>query len=309
VVGLAEAAWVIARQHDLLHINGEQSGRASSFVQSRDYRYPAYQKGYDLAILTRNKLSLPIDEPVESLKTLIEVVLGIPVVQLSLGEKFAGATVANGPVRGIVVNERGANANVWVRRMTLAHEIAHLLWDPDERLDKLRVDNYTDVEGYGAHQTDVVEIRANAFAVAFLAPPSGVRKIMDATNDKGSGLAAVMTKYGISATAAKYHIKNMTGIDVSDLPNSTLPAPSDEWIARENLAVDFFKPISTPISRRGKIALLIAKAFKAGKISSDTASCCLRCKTAEFEENVDLIIATQGGRSDARAPRSVPMTY
>lgn len=112
VTGLAEAAWIIARQMDLSEANGEPKGIYSQFVHSQDYSYPAYKKGYDLALTTRKKLSIPDDAPIDSMKSFIEHRLGIPVIQLSLGDNFAGATVANNTSRGIVVNEKGANANV-----------------------------------------------------------------------------------------------------------------------------------------------------------------------------------------------------
>jgi len=296
VTGLAEAAWVIARQLELSETNGESKGTSSQFVRSRDYSYPAYKRGYDLALTTRKKLSIADDAPIGSLKSLIEDTLGTPVIQLALGENFAGATVANNTSRGIVVNEKGANANVWVRRMTLAHEVGHLLWDPDERLDKLRVDSYDELDvPPQVMRTDVVEIRANAFAIAFLAPPSGVRKIMDNAGSNFDGMAEVMTKYGISATAAKHHIWNTARIDVSNISIASLPTPSDDWVARENLTVDFFKPQETPISRRGRFAYLSAKAYRAGKITADTASAYLKCTKAEFEQNVDFIFAALEG--------------
>jgi Zn-dependent peptidase ImmA (M78 family)/transcriptional regulator with XRE-family HTH domain len=297
VVGLAEAAWVIARQSILSKTNGEPEGAVSQFRHSSDYAYPTYRKGYDLALTTRKKLSIPQDSPIDSLKSFIEDRLGVPVAQLQLGENFAGATVANGESRGIVINEHGANSNVWVRRMTLAHEVGHLLWDPDARLDKLRVDSYEDVDAETPRirQTDVVEIRANAFAIAFLAPPSGVEKIMKDAQSNADGVAKIMTYYGISATAARHHIKNVTQIDVSNIHTASLPNPSADWIARENLAVDYFKPDATPISRRGKFALLVAKAFKAGKITSDTAASYLRCEKADFNEHADFIISVLTG--------------
>jgi Zn-dependent peptidase ImmA (M78 family)/transcriptional regulator with XRE-family HTH domain len=294
VTGLSEAAWVIARYLNLAKTNGESESVTGKFTPSHDYAYPAYQKGYALATTTRNKLSIPPEEPIASLKSFIEDRLGVPVVQLKLGNNFAGATVANNDSRGIVINEEGANSNVWVRRMTLAHEIGHLLWDPDERLDKLRVDSYDELqkEAHGSFHPDVVEIRANAFAIAFLAPPTGVRKIMERSHSKINGVSEVMMHYGISGTAAKFHIKNVAGVDVSGISVGSLPEPSDEWKAMENLAVDFFKPKDTPISRRGKFALLVARAFKSGKITSETAGNYLHCVSSDFVENVDLIVST-----------------
>src|SRR5262249_7312640 len=131
---------------------------------------------------------------------------------LSLNKKFAGATIANGKDRGIAINELGMNANVWVRRMTLAHELCHLLWDPDEKLDRLKVDDYEDIDP-AKDKIDPVEIRANSFAVDFLAPREAVRSIYSSLGDAKKAIGEVVHKYGISVTAAKYHVRNATGAE------------------------------------------------------------------------------------------------
>jgi Zn-dependent peptidase ImmA (M78 family) len=243
-----------------------------------------------LAAKTRDYLGLGTKNPVSSIKRLIEVTLGIPVVQQKLADRFAGATIANGRDRGIVVNEQGQNSNVFVRRMTMAHELGHLLWDPDDQLNQLKVDQYddlrTDVEG-GAKK-DPVEIRTNAFAISFLAPPEGVRLIASENANAADILDMVIQTYGISATAAKYHIRNVTGQDVSAIPTRGLP--SDEWIAAENMTIDWFPLKDTPISRRGRFPVLVARAFRSGLISGDTASLYLRSTEDDFRRQQAVIL-------------------
>ena len=67
---------------------------------------------------------------------------------------------------------------MWIRRATLAHELGHLLYDPDSRLQNVCVDSYIgsrkDPQTY---ESDFVEQRANAFAIAFLAPIDAVGKL------------------------------------------------------------------------------------------------------------------------------------
>jgi Zn-dependent peptidase ImmA (M78 family)/transcriptional regulator with XRE-family HTH domain len=291
VLQLAESAWVISSQASLRTMNEGPYGVLHRFYQkSWDYNYPSYEKGYALAKETRQRVDMDQSEPIESLKSLVEDRLGISVVQQALSNKFAGATVDNSGVRGVVVNEKGMNANVWVRRMTLAHELCHLLWDPDTRLDRLRVDDYETIE----NSTDSVEIRANAFAVAFLAPPEGVRAVMRESSSHVVGLSEVMDRFGISATAAKYHIRNVTGLDVSHVALSSLPTASDDWIGRENLTVDYFRPSSTPISRRGKFAWFVVSVWKKKLITLDTASLYLKCSEDDFTQSVDFIQSALG---------------
>src|SRR5665213_1794222 len=148
VLGLAEAAWTIRRQYNLANLISEpdeSSVGELGFIPSDDYGNklsPAYQKGYSLARRSRELLGILPGEPIESLKELIESRLRIPVIQLELNSAFAGATVASGARRGIVVNLAGDNEHPLMRRMTMAHELGHLLWDPDRRLQRLAVDRY-----------------------------------------------------------------------------------------------------------------------------------------------------------------------
>lgn len=172
VLQFAEAAWIVDRQ---VSIQKRLSEIAPSCLTSLpypdpDYSYPTYKQGYRLARKTRQLLDLDDEEPVESVRKVIEDQFGLPLVQESMTRKLAGATLANGAIRGIMVNEAGSNTNVWVRRMTLCHELGHLLWDPDDKLKKVTVDTYADLEQSDREQDrDIAEIRANAFAVAFLA--------------------------------------------------------------------------------------------------------------------------------------------
>lgn len=289
VLALTEAAWVIRTQSDLSRlVDKDFPLRELRFAPDANYAFPTYERGYELAEKTRKLLNIGQDEPISSMKSLIEERLHVPVVQQALASKFAGATLADGADRGIVVNEAGQNANVWVRRMTMAHELGHLLWDPDQRLNKLKVDKYDDVT---SDVKDPVEIRANAFAISFLAPPAAVRRIVDRKESLVAAVSEVMITFGMSGTAAKYHVQNACNRNTRDISVSQLPSASDDWTGRENLTLDWFPLKNTPISRRGRFALLAAQCLEAGLISLDTASMYLRSQPEELKSNVDSIIA------------------
>jgi len=293
VLGLAESAWVISRQAYLAKALGFQSSqRVELPVQDTNYSSPTFKVGYSLAERTRGLLGLSAEEPIDSLRILIEEVLELPLVQQALDDRFAGATIANGSVRGIVVNERGMNSNVWVRRVTLCHEVGHLLWDPDNQLAKLKVDEYSDVESSAAdHKKDPVEARANAFAIAFLAPPSGVTRIAEECDRNAAEVVTrVMTTYGISGAAAKYHVRNVADLDTSHIYLNSLPLPTNDWIAREELSIAFFPIKATPITRRGKFAWFVAKLVSRGMLSEDTAATYLHCQPAELKEHLVTIL-------------------
>ena len=282
VLALTEAAWVISKQISLCKWLGDTAPKR--FLFDSNYAYPTYERGYELAARTRSELNLHDEEPIH-LRPFVEERLSIPIVQQAMSPRFAGATVVANGDRGIVVNEAGSNENVWVRRMTIAHELGHLLWDPESKLDKLKVDRYSDVQHDYRGVADVAEIRANAFAVSFLAPPQIVSEIARKTEDKASAVADVMTRFGISSTAAKHHIKNVSGIDVSDVKARDLPHPSDEWIATENLTLDWFPIDKTPVSRRGRFASFVARTYERGLISDDTAAVYLKSKAPEIQKH------------------------
>ena len=270
VVKLAEAAWVIARQEDLLTEIDKEPPPARAFRRDPDYRFPAYQAGYRLAARTRQLLDIAPDAPIPSLRRIIEDVLRIPVVETELGQALAGATIANGAHRGIVVNVEGRNQNPWVRRMTLAHELGHLLWDPAQKLESLMVDRYAEIEGDPRRAQDPVEVRANAFAIALLAPPEEVDRIVRRHNGDWDAVVSISERFGISVTASKAHVQNVCRYRVA--PGRRMPVISDEWKAQENYTNDYFPIRTTPVARRGRFAWAVVRSMERRLISLDTAA-------------------------------------
>jgi Zn-dependent peptidase ImmA (M78 family) len=217
-------------------------------------------------------------------RSVIQDKFGIPLVQLEMSRQLAGATLANGNVRGILINESVANRDLCIRRMALAHELGHLLWDPEDRLQRVKVDGYDELElSAESSGRDPVETRANAFAIAFLAPPQGVRAL--ARSERPSDLVlSVMAKFGISATSARYHVANVTGVPVSSVAHPGNVDADDSWQAAENLTIDVFPLDSTPISRRGRFAEYVVKANQRAEISADTAAHYLKTTKAALSD-------------------------
>jgi len=295
VLTFDEAAWVIAKQDTLRSWLEQTRPRAAQLGFETDSRYgdadyPAWWHGYRLAAATREKLGLTPNSPIPSLRTLVEDQLKIPLVQVRLPRSIAGATIANGNSRGVVVNIEGENQNVWVRRTTIAHELGHLLWDPDPSLSKLRVDLYQDFEAHLFDVTDHVEARANAFAVEFLAPQVAVRQLYEDAADKSQVARQVMERFGISFTSAKFQIWNSLErrISFNDLRTDDTH-PTDEWVGRESYALDFFKPESVPESRRGYFSGLVAAVEQKGLITADSAASYLGCTIQEYRAHVGLM--------------------
>ncbi len=262
------------------------------FDKTSDYgsaSHPAFKVGYDLADIARKELGLG-GGSISSMRELVEADLGIPVFQQTLPETIAGATISNGNERGIILNTAGKNSSVFVRRSTLAHELGHLLFDPAQDMRNIRVDLYdqNDLDPETGTVGDYVEQRANAFAITFLAPPATVRDLVK-TPITPEGVTSVMQTFGISVTAARYHIRNSyyRQYDVPDDPPHI--EANQHWLAAEDYALDFFKPAEVPYNRRGRFAGLVAACFQRGLISADTAALYLDCTVDAFEDNVTII--------------------
>jgi hypothetical protein len=76
---------------------------------------PAWQHGFSLAHKNRRLLGLDETSPIDSMRDLCDR-LGIPLLQAELPDTIVGATLEVHQVRGVLVNIRGDNENVWVRR-------------------------------------------------------------------------------------------------------------------------------------------------------------------------------------------------
>ena len=297
VLLLAEAASIV-RVQSKLQPTLKIVSRHSEFRPYTDYGgpdSPAWRIGYVLAEQARHLLGLG-DEPVASMRSLVEDVLGIPVIQARLRDEIAGATVAvtgedGHEYRGIVLNTVGQNENVWVRRATLAHEIGHILYDPEDRLERIKVDTYdmNDVNPEGS-SADYVEQRANAFAIAFLAPPDAVRRVANSPVS-GESIAEVMRHFGLSLTSARFHVFNAHygQYDIPSVYGIPETWPGDDWKARENFTADYFPIEGTPIHRRGQFAGLVAAGYGHGLISEQTAAAYLDCDVNDFLDKLESI--------------------
>ncbi len=291
VAALAEAAWLIAKQYKLAKSIGETyEPLRRRFESDEGYGYPTWSHGYRLAGTTRERLGIGPDEPIGNLRRLVEDDLRIPLVETHLGSNVAGATISESGRRGIVVNVQGANENVWVRRMTLAHELGHFLWDPEDRLDRLVVDNYDDVQLEDTGRRDVVEVRANAFGIAFLAPPTAVDCIVRETEKLEEAVKTVATRFGVSVTAARRHVNNVSHVQSPVRARGGWPTPSDEWLAAEDYTNDYFPLAQTPLSRRGRFAWFVVRALNDRLISLDTAATLLHAPAEDVDARRNAVL-------------------
>ncbi len=299
VQSFAEASWVIRTQIRLQKSLGKYSHRPKECEKDSDYDFPTWQKGYRLAERARDFFGITEDNPIPSLRALCES-SGIPLLQARLSKSIAGATVDVDGYRGIVVNTEGSNSNVWVRRSTIAHELGHLLWDPEESLTEVRVDDYEEIVGSRNYfelekkrnvRYDPIEARANAFAIAFLAPPKAALETYESESDVADGLRAVMVKFGISYTSAKYHISNIRGEKVPDLPRTFDKTPTADWEGNESYTDVFYLIDDLSPLRRGEFSACVARAEREKLISIDTACTYLNTDIETYSSKRDQIIS------------------
>jgi Zn-dependent peptidase ImmA (M78 family)/transcriptional regulator with XRE-family HTH domain len=274
VAALSEAAWVAMTQSRMESLLG-LPGPEVTFEHDPHYGsaiIPAYRVGYELADRFRNVLGFD-GMPIDSMRDLLERRLRVPVIQAELGDRIAGATIAAGEKRTIVVNLSGRNRNVYARRMTLAHELSHILFDPRERLRDLRVDEYDELDRREDQIPDPVEQRANAFAVQVLAPRTVARDSY--LNGGDNPVAELVHRYGISFTAARYQMWNAMdrSMPITDLsPDNQRVDPA--WEGRESYTTSWH-PIAVLVdhpSRAGRFSALAIRCAERGLISWDTAA-------------------------------------
>lgn len=181
-----------------------------------------------LALQVRDALGLG-DAPIESMVDLVRDQLRIEVhVSHTMWDQIDGASYAHGAARGILVNVR-RRPRVRSVRMTLAHELCHVMFDADfagaahgamlafspggERSRPSR-----NGPAYPAQAFQAREQRANAFAAYLIAPPRGVQELLGESVPPPvlRTVDAVAERFGLSRVAAANVVTNVYGWSVED---------------------------------------------------------------------------------------------
>lgn len=151
-------------------------------------RWDAILQGARIAAEERRRLGLGIG-PIPLLPELLEV-QGVRTAQVPLPNELSGLTLVE-PQVGIlvVVNRRHSPARC---RFSFAHEYCHVLLDRDQNGSISRTRDHE----------SLIEVRANAFAAAFLLPAEGVEEFLPGIA-KGAGRGRAEVFDGESAFAVK----------------------------------------------------------------------------------------------------------
>lgn len=212
-LAVAQAA-VAARHYVELEALAERPSRYEQLTAlfPDDLPIPARQiwrTGRDLAVQARQRFSIPVPVPVPSMLNLVTGTLKILVMWQRLPIEVAGYALCDeihGPL--IVVNVNGRNKNELVRRFTLAHETAHVLFDRQHMEERGSFDVYEDLFGYADDSKDPREVRANAFAIHLLSPEFALNNAWNPNEEPRKAVRSFMTSFGISYEAARHHLAN-----------------------------------------------------------------------------------------------------
>jgi len=164
------------------------------------------------------------DDPIASMCELVRD-LGVAVVWVTSEQVDTSVDGActRAPRPAILVNllEEGATWP-WRARVTLAHELGHLFFDATHR------DRQVLVSPSGRslpRSIDHLERIARAFAACFLAPTSGVRRVVngrDPTSEEA--ISAVGTTFGVGRTLAINRLRHVFGLRESQRSDMELRA-------------------------------------------------------------------------------------
>lgn len=248
-------------------------------------RWDAIQQGEFAAENERRRLDLGA-APVRDLVSLLEDE-GVKVASVPLPDDVSGLALTRGSVAPfIAVNELHAPVRV---RFSLAHEFCHALVD---RAQSGRISR-------ASERDDLIEVRSNSFAAAFLMPEDGVRNAIEAL---GKGQPSRMTsevfdesvplraerrteafsqdiqfydvlqlasEFGVSASAMIFRLKNLRLITEGELKalreHDATPAAEVLRQLWSDTADAFAVKRST--GRNQRLVVLALEAFRRDKIS------------------------------------------
>ena len=96
--------------------------------------------------------------------------------------------------------------------------------------------------------------------------------------------------YGISHTAARYHIRNSC-YGRYELPDDRSPdaVPSDEQKAAEDSTLDYFPIPTTPEIRRGRFSEVVTSCYDKRYLSDHSAAQYMYCTRSDFQDKIEAI--------------------
>ncbi|MEZ4267181.1 MAG: ImmA/IrrE family metallo-endopeptidase [Myxococcota bacterium] len=199
-------------------------GRGVPLARYREVRPPSqnrdvWREGYEFGESARAAL-LPLPGPIFDLEAAARG-LGIHVAQVTFSTPDIDAASVWDPtaVPVILLNKKSSrHRHTGALRATIAHELCHLLHDAGEQ------DLTTQVSwgrGRRGNFNEAVEVRARAFAPAFLAPRDQTRAWLQGQpsriqNSPDGVLVALAEHWGLSLEGAAWHARNCELLELAE---------------------------------------------------------------------------------------------
>lgn len=214
-----------------------ESARAASALEGAT---SPMEQGVRLAAIVRDLLDLGA-APVPSMVELLQNRLDVAVFWTTpdeLDPAIDGAS-ASEPRPSALVNLVGGAQCWWRTRMTLAHELCHLLLDHGAGTPSALVSpshghrrgprtGWTLFEGF-----DDLEVRADAFAAEFLVPAAAIQEVFtDADPTTSEGVSEVAVRFGVGRTVAINRISDVFNLSAG--ARARLDRLSVHWEAQEH---------------------------------------------------------------------------
>ncbi len=266
----------------------------SSFKENLDYRHPDQGGPEQLAELVRTRLKLGMG-PVQSVSA---VLAGLDVLVLYASmdpdvDAFSASSQETGGI--VVVNPMGSfSRSASGRRLSLAHELCHLLFDR-KAMRSMRTycssgrnEEEDHVSGESRRADSyMLERRARAFAVSFLAPVRALREEWARLGSRpvSEKVRHLMDLYGVGFLAMRAHLQNNQIISRSERLDGLSSELSPAWTESDpvNLREEpVFGVI--PELRQGILLNLVAEGLRAGVLSESAAREYLRVPIGRWDE-------------------------
>ena len=242
--------------------------------------------GYALAEAVRSNLGMG-KEAIVSMRDLVVDRIGVPVVMAELPDSVSGATLFSRCLEedylgvGIVLNSTGDNLGVWDRRVNLARELGRVLLGEQSPVDRIRMNSYWNVQGKGNSPFDETDERADAFALAFLAPLEAVKERVRLPV-LPEHISGVMRHFGMSEWAARERIQSCYSGE-ADMPHSEMIVePSKDQVESEDMLVSSPLPCVVKEGRGGRFTTVVIESRGKRLISADTAALYLGCSQSDL---------------------------
>jgi Zn-dependent peptidase ImmA (M78 family) len=244
-----------------------------------------YAEGAEIAKQLRRQLGLGVG-PIHSVRDLVATSfpwIGLMYARLGSVNTPAGLSFVDstrGPA--IVLNLDGKNANPLVRRVSLAHELCHMLVDAHQGSSLAMISGFLSDTGLAREQ------RANGFAVRLLCPETVVQRLSQVREEDAARV--LIEEYGMPYAAARLYLHNEAKTYLPANPPEAL-GPSLEPRAE---VLDAEAPRGTadfpltevPVERRGVLAHAASRAYAAGLLARDAYARMLGVTPAASVESV-----------------------